>query len=109
VGETGVLRWEYEQNRLEHYIASAGQWRVEEGDPSYQRNQMYTDELEHVIDAVRGTSAQSIAEGEQGAAVLAIALAALRSSAEGRTIDFQDPRDADATTRAWLSSLNPAS
>ena len=27
VGEQGVLRWDYQRNRVEHYAAATGQWR----------------------------------------------------------------------------------
>jgi predicted dehydrogenase len=102
IGENGVLRWHQHANRLEHYLADTRQWRVEEGDPAYERNQMYVDELHHVVRCVRGELERPMVDGEQGAAVLAVALAALRSAAEGSTIDFGD---ADDTTRAWLSRL----
>lgn len=102
VGEHGVLRWDYHANRLELYATASGQWRVEEGDPRYERNQMYVDELRHFVDCVRGEVAHPLIDGEQGAGVLATALAALRSAAEGRTIDLLA---ADDATPTWLRSL----
>jgi predicted dehydrogenase len=106
VGEHGVVRWEYERNRLELYTADTRQWRIEEGDPSFERNHMYMDELRHLVSCVRGARARPLIDGEQGAAVLAIALAALRSTAEGRSIDLA--HEADATIRQWLSHLKAA-
>src|SRR5579864_4288053 len=103
VGEAGVLRWGYERNRLELYAASTGQWRVEQGDPAFERNHMYRKELQHFVACVRGEIARPMVDAEQGAAVLSIALAALRSAAEGRRIDFAI--DADPLTRAWLKCL----
>jgi predicted dehydrogenase len=102
VGEKGVLRWEFERNRLEQYSVGSGQWRVELGDARFERNQMYREELRHFAGCVRGEISRPLVDGEQGAAVLAIALAALHSAAEGRAIDF---RDADSVTRAWLARL----
>jgi predicted dehydrogenase len=100
VGENGVLRWEHEGNRVLQYLPATRQWRVEEGDPNFQRNQMYLDELREFV----GDKAlPRLADGEQGAAVLAIALAALRSSSEGRTVDFREEAE---PVRTWLSSLN---
>ncbi|MBV9894832.1 MAG: Gfo/Idh/MocA family oxidoreductase [Chloroflexi bacterium] len=102
VGERGVLRWEYERNRLEHYSVETGQWRIEQGDARYDRNQMYLDELRHFVKCVRGEIAQALIDGDQGAAVLAVALAALRAARDGVTVDF---RQEDAAVRGWLSHL----
>jgi predicted dehydrogenase len=103
VGENGVLRREFHRNRLELYTTETRQWRSEDGDPTYARNQMYMDELRSFVETVRATPRPSALDGRQGAAVLALALAALRSSAEGRTIDLQSE---DEATREWLSSFN---
>jgi predicted dehydrogenase len=102
IGEEGVLRWEFQRNRLEHYSVESGQWRVEEGDARYERNQMYMEELRHFVGCVRGEIDRPLIDGEQGAAVLAIALAALHSSNSGRAVDF---READSDTRGWLARL----
>jgi predicted dehydrogenase len=102
VGERGVLRWEFERNRLELYDLNTGQWRIEQGDARFERNQMYLDELRHFAGCVQGELAQPLVDGEQGAAVLAIALAALRSAREGRAVDFHDE---DEQVRGWLSGL----
>ncbi len=103
VGEEGVLRWEYDENRVLHYVPAAGQWRIEQGSPSFARNDMFLDELRRVADRVQGRDAWPLADGRQGAAVLAIALAALQSSAHGRVVDLSAPQDGDVS--AWLSSL----
>lgn len=103
VGENGLLRWDYHANRLEQYTASTGQWRVEEGDLRYARNQMYVDELRHFAGCARGELGRPLIDGEQGAAVLALALAALRSAEEGRTIDLVAGGD---PTRTWLRSFS---
>ena len=68
----------------------------------YARNQMYLDELRYFVECVRCRASQPALDGRQGAAVLAVALAALRSARLGRTIDLQDE---DALTRGWLSSF----
>jgi len=51
---------------------------------------------------VRGEVERPLIDGAQGAAVLAIALAAKRSSAEGRAVDLLAEGD---PVRTWLSSL----
>jgi len=106
VGERGVLRWEYERNRIEVYQADSRQVRVEDGDPRFERNDMYKEELRHLVACIRGDLARPLVDGEQGAAILAVALAALRSAATGRTIDFDT--DTDATAQRWLKHLDRA-
>lgn len=106
VGERGVLRWDYDRDRLEQFDAQVGQWRVEQGDPQFERNAMYKDELRYFASWVRReVGAGPIADGEQGAAVLATALSALRSASEGRTVDFRAEGEA---VRGWLGRLGKA-
>jgi predicted dehydrogenase len=102
VGEDGVLRWEYDTNRILRYTPATRQWRVEEGDSRLRRNDMYLAELQHFAACVRGEIDRPLIDGRQGAAILAIALAALKSSKEGKAIDL-DKQGAPVT--AWLSSL----
>jgi predicted dehydrogenase len=102
VGEDGVLRWEYDGNRILRYAPETRQWRIEEGDPRLQRNDMYLAELEHFAACVRGEIERPLVDGRQGAAVLAITLAAHESSREGRAIDLR--REGDPLN-TWLSSL----
>jgi len=104
IGEDGVLCWDYDQNRLLQYVPTTRQWRIEEGDPRFERNDTYVAELRHFVDCVRGEVERPLVDGPQGAAVLAIALAALRAASDGRTVDLWD---ADACTRTWLTSLDP--
>jgi len=102
IGEEGVLRWEYDDNRLLSYAAGTRQWRVEEGDPRLRRNDMYLAELQHFAACVRGEIERPLIDGTQGAAVLAITLAALKSSKEGRAIDLHAEGE---PLNTWLSSL----
>jgi predicted dehydrogenase len=96
------LRWDYERNRIEHYSVATRQWRIEQGDVRFQRNDMYMEELRHFVACVRGYVPRPLIDGEQGAAVLTIALSALRSAADGQAVDF---RDAHTVTRDWLARL----
>jgi predicted dehydrogenase len=104
VGEQGVLRLDVTRNRLEHYSVASGQWRVEEGDPTFQRNDMYLAELRHFVACIRGDVDRPLIDAEQGAAVLAVALAALRSAASGQAVNIGDE---PGVSKPWLSSLNP--
>jgi predicted dehydrogenase len=100
-GEAGILRWEYDQNRVLQYAPTAQAWRVEEGDPAFVRNDMFLAELRQLAAAARGEPRQPLADGRQAAAVLAVGLAALRASTEGRAIDLaaEGPPVAE-----WLST-----
>jgi len=102
VGEGGVLRWESEANRILRYAPGTRQWRVEDGDPRLQRNNLYLAELEHFAACVRGEVARPLIDGQQGAAILAIVLAALQSSSAGHAIDFHGEGE---PLNTWLSSL----
>ena len=104
VGDAGVLRWEYDENRLLQYAPTTGAWRVEEGDPRFERNDMYTAELAHFLQAVQeGGAIEPLSTGEEGAAVLSVALAALRSAAEGTSIELTTHEEPTAT---WLRSFD---
>jgi predicted dehydrogenase len=119
-GEEGVLRWEYEANRVLLYAPAARAWRVEEGAPTFERNAMYVAELRAFAEACQQTPEcashgpdvthiphtlglpEPLASARQAAAVLVIALAALRASAEGRAIDLTAEQEPVA---GWLTSL----
>jgi predicted dehydrogenase len=103
IGENGSLRWDYHAHRLEMYTAATRQWCVEEGDPTWSRNQMYLDELRQFVVRIRLAGSAAPPDGRQGAAVLALALSALRSAAEGRTIDLHAQA---GSTPLWLSSFD---
>jgi predicted dehydrogenase len=102
VGEEGVLRWEYDEARLLRSAPATGQWRVEEGDRRFDRNDMFLAELAHFASCIHGDRDRPLIDGTQGAAVLAIALAALRSSATGRAVDLQAEGEPVTT---WLAAL----
>jgi predicted dehydrogenase len=102
VGEEGVLRWEYDEHRIRHYVPATREWRTEEGDPGWQRNDMYVAEIAHFAACVRGELERPLIDGQQGAAILAISLAARRSAAEGQALDLDAEREPVTT---WLNSL----
>jgi predicted dehydrogenase len=88
VGEEGVLRWEYEANRVLRYAPATREWTVEDGDPRFERNAMFVAELRDLVGRISQHSGGVGADARQGVAVRSIALAALRSSAEGRRIEL---------------------
>jgi predicted dehydrogenase len=103
VGEEGVLRWEYDEGRVWLYSAATREWRVEELSRAYQRNDMFLAEMLALADSLSlGSLVPPLADGRQGAAILAISLAAVQSAAEQRTISLRDFAGAEP---AWLNSL----
>jgi predicted dehydrogenase len=103
VGDAGVLRWEYDDNRLLQYAPSTRAWRVEEGNPSFQRNDMYLAEIRHFVRYVQHQGPlEPLSDGHQAAAVLWVALAALRSANEGRAIELTSLEEPAAI---WLRSF----
>ncbi len=102
VGEEGLLRWEHDADRVLRFAPATREWLVEEGDPRSTRNDSFLRELREFQGRIQGEPGGIGASGEQGAAVLAIALAALRSSAEGRRVDLiSEPEP----VQQWLKSL----
>jgi predicted dehydrogenase len=102
-GEDGVLRWEYEDNRVLQYAPTARAWRVEEGAPRFVRNHMYLAELRQFADACAQAAIEPpLADAPQAAGVLALSLAALRASSTGQAVDLSAEAPSVAT---WLASL----
>jgi predicted dehydrogenase len=101
-GEDGVLHWEEQSNQLLVYAPAARAWRLEEGNPRFSRNDLFLAELRSFADGVSGSAPHAGSDGWQGAAVLALALAALRSATDGRHVDLTGE---PAQVVAWLSSL----
>ena len=67
----------------------SAQWITEEGDPRFERNDMFVAEVCEFAARARGEAHNGIgADAQQGIEVLKIALAALQSAAEGRRIDL---------------------
>ena len=98
-GEDGVLRWEYEENRVLVYAPATREWRVELGSPAFDRNAMFLAQARAFAVRVQGLEVEPspLPSAAEGAHVLRVALAALQSAAEGRRITLsagtppQDP------------------
>lgn len=102
-GEMGVLRWEYDENRLLISQPETREWRMEQGSPHFERNDMFLDELRDLARAIRGEQERPLVDAWQGAAILSLAIAAQTSADDGRAIDLQ--RDLPGETAQWLTSL----
>jgi predicted dehydrogenase len=87
VGSEGTLVWDAMTGCVSKYSALRKDWEVLPSDDDVDRNEMYVAELKHFLDCVRSGQTPEVA-GEDGKAVLEIALAVKRSSAEGRGIEL---------------------
>jgi predicted dehydrogenase len=63
---------------------------------------MFKAELTHLASCIDGEVERPLIDGQQGAAVLSIALAALRSSDTGHMVDLQSTGEPVST---WLKTL----
>jgi predicted dehydrogenase len=85
IGEDGVIAWDYVSQRVRVHGKEDRRAEDHEESLAADRNLMYLEELRHLVDCIeRGTGPELDAAG--GRAVLAIALAAKRSAAEGRPV-----------------------
>lgn len=82
VGESGTLVWEYGFG-VRRYESGTGRWHEHPIAPA--PNDMYRDELNHVLNCLEGAGVPMV-DGVTGKRVLEIALAAKRSSREGREV-----------------------
>jgi len=101
-GDDGLVRWEYEANRLLQYAPSTREWRVEHGDPRFTRNDMFLAELSQFAEWTDGGSPGQLATAHAAAGVLAVALAGLRSSESGQAVNLECVRE---PLSGWLAAL----
>jgi len=85
IGEDGVIAWDYISQLVRVYGKEDRRAEDYEESINVERNLMYVEELRHLVDCIeRGATPELDAAG--GRAVLAIALAAKQSAAEGRPV-----------------------
>jgi len=88
IGEDGVIAWDYISQLVRVYGKEDRRAEDYEESINAERNLMYVEELRHLVDCIeRGATPELDAAG--GRAVLAIALAAKRSAAEGRPVRLE--------------------
>lgn len=92
IGEEGTIRWDYDAGEVRWYSAGTNAWDVIANPPGWQANQMYADEIQHVLRCLAG-SEQPAVNIEEGTRVLGLALAAKASSQEGKIIWLSVPQD----------------
>jgi predicted dehydrogenase len=88
-GELGTIVWEFASGCVRLFTVAHGTWRSIPQPEGWQLNQMYVDELRHLLDCVerRAPTALPIREGAE---VVRIALAAKRSAQEERFVSTDE-------------------
>ncbi len=86
IGSAGVIRWNYQEHRIQWYLSNNKQLNCKQW-PYYEGNQMYLDEIAHFIKALQGkeTIEHDINEGIKD---LRIAIAAKQSSIKRRAVSI---------------------
>lgn len=87
VGTEGVITWDWSSHRAHLFAGAPGHWSEVCDGQGIDGNVMYLDEMRHFLDCVRGY-VSPIVTGEDGLRALEIALAAKRSSEEGRVVEI---------------------
>ena len=86
IGDEGTIRWDFTAGETRCYTASTRAWEVFANPPGWEANQMYVDEMRHLLRCLQGEEA-SAQDAYEGARVLEIALAARTSADVGRVIE----------------------
>jgi predicted dehydrogenase len=86
VGERGTIHWDGHEGTVRRYDAQAGRWITEVAGP-FERNQLFVDELAHVLSCIERRQAPLISV-EEGAKTLRVALAALESLRTGQPVEL---------------------
>ena len=73
VGETGTIRWNYQDHFIEWYVATEKRWQSIKWE-NRDSNQMYVDEMKHFLKVINNQE-ESICPAREGINVLKIALA----------------------------------
>jgi predicted dehydrogenase len=85
VGETGSIRWNYNDGCVRLLQAESGRWEDYPQSSTWQTNEMYLDEMKHFLQCVEGGK-QTVLPIPEAVRVTRIALAAKESSESGRRI-----------------------
>jgi predicted dehydrogenase len=85
VGEKGTLEWSFHENLVRLFDAETKAWQTFTPEGTYDVNDMYVAEMEHLLRCVRGEETPALG-AEEAKAELEIVLAAKESSATGRTV-----------------------
>lgn len=99
IGEEGTIRWDYSEGQTRWYRAATRQWETVSNPAGWEPNQMYLEEMRHLLRCVHGEESSSLDVAES-VRVLEIALAAKTAAAEGRVVEL--PRGTGSQCRTVL-------
>jgi predicted dehydrogenase len=99
IGSEGTIRWDFVTGELRWYSASSGRWEAQSSPAGWNLNDMYVDEMRHFLGCVRRRMPSQL-DVAGGAEVLRVALAALRSSEDGRFVGPDEIGSAGSRTSA---------
>ncbi len=83
VGEAGSIFWNFNEKTVRWYDANVKKWKIYWEPEGWEINRMYMDEIEYFFDCLKHRR-ETMNPVSEGAKVLRVALAAKKSSAEGR-------------------------
>lgn len=89
VGEAGTITWDFGSGCVRHFGARQGTWALFVQPEGWEVNQMYLDELNHLLACIR-TRSQTILSIPQAAEVMSIAFSAKKSAETGRRIETKE-------------------
>jgi len=85
IGEEGTIRWDYNAGQMRWYHAATRQWQTVSNPDGWEPNQMYVDEMRHFLRCLEA-AAQPLANVEESARTLEVALAAKKSAQTGMAV-----------------------
>jgi predicted dehydrogenase len=85
IGTEGTIGWDWSDKAVRYYSARTEFWEEFPQPEGYDENETYLEETRTFFAAIAGAGALPV-DGESGARVLAIALAAKEAAATGRTV-----------------------
>ncbi len=90
IGDQGSIYWDIAETAVRYYLAQEGDWRSYEIPGSWELNDMYVYEMDHLLKCLAGEehSVQDVFEARR---VLEIALAARESARNSTIVRLQDP------------------
>lgn len=89
IGDEGTIHWDYVQGEVRWYVASDNRWQTHPNSPGWEPNQMYLDEMKHLLCCLAGQE-KPVLDAFEAKRVLEIALAAKASAESGEVKTMGD-------------------
>lgn len=87
IGSEGTISWDWNERVVKCFQGRTGRWELLPEPDGYDENETYLDETRQFFGAIAGKDMPAV-DGESGARVLAVALAAKEAAATGRTVSL---------------------